>query len=176
MENEIYIPSNLTKRCNDDKEFEFEKIQGDWSTDDEQVGREPAPVVPCSSPRGEGRSSREIEREVERERKRERDIYVSSPWREESSFWKKMETERGGAKDNGGGFLKRKGSGSYLGQLLGILGLLADERHEIRQGVVTVLGVLDHPRGGRVLRLVVGEAGHGLTGATGQSFVGRVQS
>lgn len=74
------------------------------------------------------------------------------------------------------GFLKREGYGSYLGQLLGILGLLADERHEIREGVVTVLGVLDHPRGGRVLRLIVGEAGHGLTGATGQSFVRRVQS
>lgn len=72
-------------------------------------------------------------------------------------------------------FLKREGYGSYLGQLLGILGLLADERHEIREGVVTVLGVLDHPRGGRVLRLIVGEAGHGLTGATGQSFVRRVQ-
>lgn len=71
-----------------------------------------------------------------------------------------------------GGF---KGSGSYLGQLLGILGLLADERHEIREGVVTVLGVLDHPRGGRVLWLVIGETGHTLTGTTGQSFVRRVQ-
>lgn len=69
-----------------------------------------------------------------------------------------------------------KGSGSYLGQLLRILGLLADERDEVREGVVTILGVLDHPRGGRVLRLVVAEPGHTLTGTTGQPFVRRVQS